>query len=86
MKMDSEEQRQQILNLLAQVPVQTNLQGLLAGADKGIIHLVQTIQQAPLEDGTPSALQGHPPQLPAGSGGDQARKTPRRSGQKNQPR
>lgn len=82
MKLDSEEQRQNILKLLGQVPVQTNLDGLLAGPDREIVQLIQTIQMAPLEDGTPSALMSRVPAKEEEAAPE--RKTPRRSNQKNQ--
>lgn len=68
MKLDSEKQRKALLGLLGQVPVSINLESFLAGPHEDIVGLVKAIQEAPLEDGTPSPYQGKEPQkIPEGS-------------------
>lgn len=49
MKLDSDAQRTLLLSLLLKVPVQTDIQGLLAGPRPDIRTLLEAIQQAPIE-------------------------------------
>ena len=49
MKFDSEQQKADILNLIAQVPVQTTLGGLFQGPDAKVRELVQAIQNAEVQ-------------------------------------
>jgi hypothetical protein len=46
MKLDSEEQRRLLMDLLRQVPVQTTIDGMLAGLRPDIKALLAAIQQA----------------------------------------
>ena len=46
MKLDSEKQRQLLLNLLGKVPIQTNIGELLNGLDPEIIELIKAIKDA----------------------------------------
>ena len=49
MKLDSEEQRKMILEIMGEFPVQTNLTGLFGGPAPAIRELIQAIQTAEIE-------------------------------------
>ena len=60
MKLDSEEQRKMILDIMGEFPVQTNLTGLFGGPAPAIRELFRAIQTAEIviedvEDGTPTS-------------------------------
>ena len=46
MKLDSDEQRQLLLNLIGRVPVNTNIAELLKGIDPELLKLIDAIQNA----------------------------------------
>ena len=50
MKLDSEEQRNTILELIGKVPIQANIDTLFAGPGDDIKALVQAIQAAEIEE------------------------------------
>ena len=50
MRLDSEEQRKLLLDLLLEVPVQTNIRGLLEGLRDDIQALLIAIKTAKLEE------------------------------------
>ena len=91
MTFDSEEQKKAVLDLIARVPIETTLQGLFAGPADELKELVQTLQNAEVEN---------PPELTpadkkavaaakrkaAGDKKPPTKKTPRRSGQKSAPK